>query len=164
MSRLESHQLKPFSQLLSTKLTLAPKSTGKNVSALTPHLLPLHLPVQMSGAPLPAASQGTMLHFSFPFPSHIYLPSKKILSAANSQHLLAEHTFKKKKKNAENPTRGGGEYADVLLAGLPRIENQCEKNLNKSCPEGLGRQLQLPAKYFCTSRDISEAIQKTDKL
>lgn len=98
MSRLESHQLKLFSQLLSTKLTLAPKSTGKNVSVLTPHLLPLHLPVQMSGAPLPAASQGTMLHFSFPFPSHIYLPSKKILSAANSQHLLAEHTFKKKKK------------------------------------------------------------------
>lgn len=34
---------------------------------------------------------------------------------------------------------------NVLLAGLPRIENHCEKNLKKSCPEGLGRQLRLPA-------------------
>lgn len=36
---------------------------------------------------------------------------------------------------------------NVLLAGLPRIENRCEKNLNKSCPEGLGRQLPATGKY-----------------
>ena len=34
---------------------------------------------------------------------------------------------------------------NVLLAGLPRIENHSEKNLNKSCPEGLERQPRLAA-------------------
>lgn len=52
---------------------------------------------------------------------------------------------------------------NVLLAGLPRIENHIEKNLNKSCPEGLERQLWLPANISALPK-IFLGPFKIDKL